>query len=73
MRGLGFALILFGIITAVLILLYGGTVGWSGLVGSVAAVMTGVGFLSLDGGVYRTGGCGQCRSNCEQYHSSCPL
>ena len=49
MRGLGYALILFGIISAVIILLYGIFIGWSGLTGSIVAVMTGVGFLSLSG------------------------
>lgn len=49
MRGLGYALILFGIISAVIILLYGAIIGWSGLTGSIVAVMTGVGFLNLAG------------------------
>lgn len=49
MRGLGYALILFGIISAVIILLYGAVIGWSGLTGSIVAVMTGVGFLSIAG------------------------
>ena len=61
MRGLGYALILFGIITAVLILLYGSIIGWSGLVGSIVAVMAGVGFLYLAGDC-----CGKdhCQSSC---------
>ena len=61
MRGLGYALILFGIITAVLILLYGSYIGWSGLVGSCVAVMAGVGFLYLAGDC-----CGKdhCQSSC---------
>lgn len=54
MRGLGYALILFGIISAVIILLYGPTIGWSGLTGSIVAVMTGVGFLT------------QCGDNCRE-------
>ena len=50
MRGLGYALIL----------LYGNIVGWSGLVGSIVAVMAGVGFL------YLAGDCcpDRCQSNC---------
>lgn len=53
MRGLGYALILFGIISAVIILLYGTVIGWSGLTGSIVAVMTGVGFLTLAGDCYK--------------------
>lgn len=59
MRGLGYALILFGIISAVIILLYGPTIGWSGLTGSIVAVMTGVGFLTFDNcNVKESNGCG---------------
>ncbi len=59
MRGLGYALILFGIISAVIILLYGTVIGWSGLTGSIVAVMAGVGFLNLSGEYYReNNGCG---------------
>ena len=61
MRGLGYALIFFGIITAVLILLYGSFVGWSGLVGSIVAVMAGVGFLYLAGDCF---GKDHCQSSC---------
>ena len=64
MRGLGYALILFGIISAVIILLYGAIIGWSGLTGSIVAVMTGVGFLNL------AGDCGWKESNncgCNRY------
>ena len=57
MRGLGYALIIVGILSAVLIFLYPGLLGWSGLVGSVVAVLTGVGFLSYTGC-----GCTACRS-----------
>lgn len=63
MRGLGYALILFGIISAVIILLYGAFIGWSGLTGSIVAVMTGVGFLNLTGECYHennTCGCNRC-------------
>lgn len=49
MRTLGYALILFGIISAVIILIYSGVIGWSGLTGSVVAVMAGIGFLNLAG------------------------
>lgn len=62
MRGLGFALILFGILSAVIILLYGPIIGWSGLVGSVAAVMCGVGFLFIEGDSCRNRN--QCRNYC---------
>lgn len=59
MRGLGYALILFGIISAVIILLYGTIIGWSGLTGSIVAVMTGVGFLSQAGDYFKeNSGCG---------------
>ncbi|MBE5802961.1 MAG: hypothetical protein E7316_00435 [Clostridiales bacterium] len=47
MRTLGYALILFGIISAVIILVYSAVLGWSGLTGSVVAVIAGVGFLNL--------------------------
>ena len=56
MRTLGYALILFGIISSVIILIYPLIFGWSGLTGSIVAVMAGVGFLNLEGG-----GC--CREN----------
>jgi hypothetical protein len=49
MRTLGYALILFGIISAVIILIYSATIGWSGLTGSVVAIMTGIGFLNIAG------------------------
>ena len=49
MRTLGYALILFGIISAVIILIYAQTLGWSGLTGSIVAVMAGIGFLNLAG------------------------
>lgn len=64
MRGLGYALIVVGIISAVLIFLYAEILGWSGLVGSVVAVLTGVGFLS-----YNTCGCANCRQN--NYSCTC--
>jgi len=57
MRTLGYALILFGIISAVIILIYSAVLGWSGLTGSIVAVMAGIGFLNLAGGE----GC--CRDN----------
>ena len=57
MRGLGYALIIVGILSAVLIFLYPNLLGWSGLVGSVVAVLTGVGFLSCTGCT-----CNACRS-----------
>ena len=63
MRGLGYALILFGIISAVIILLYGAIIGWSGLTGSIVGVMTGVGFLNQSGEYYRENnscGCNRC-------------
>lgn len=64
MRGLGFALIIFGILSAVIILLYGAVIGWSGLTGSIVAVMAGVGFLYLAGDGCRqehyTCGCNRC-------------
>ena len=47
MRGLGFALIIIGIIGAVLIFLYPGLLGWGGLIGAIVAVLAGVGFASL--------------------------
>lgn len=47
MRTLGYALILFGIISAVIILIYGFILGWSGLTGSIAAVLAGIGFLNV--------------------------
>lgn len=47
MRTLGYALILFGIISAVIILIYGAILGWSGLTGSITAVLAGIGFLNL--------------------------
>lgn len=47
MRTLGYALILFGIISAVIILIYGNLIGWSGLTGSIAAVLAGIGFLTV--------------------------
>ena len=63
MRGLGYALILFGIISAVIILLYGAVIGWSGLTGSIVAVMTGVGFLTQCGdGCKENNNC-----NCNRY------
>ena len=46
MRGLGISMILLGILGAVLIFLYP-TLGWSGLVGCVAAVLAGVGFAAM--------------------------
>lgn len=54
MRTLGYALILFGIISAVIILIYPDILGWSGLTGSIVAVMSGIGFLNYAGdGSYR--------------------
>jgi len=44
MRGLGFAMILIGVIGAVLIFLYP-MLGWSGLIGALAAILAGVGFM----------------------------
>lgn len=49
MRGLGYALIIFGVITAVLIFLYAPYVGWSGLTGSITAILAGIGFTALAG------------------------
>jgi len=63
MRGLGYALIVIGIISAVLIFLYSAVLGWSGLIGSVTAVLTGVGFISCNP-------CGVCQQNncgCNRY------
>ena len=45
MRGLGIALIVIGLLGSVLIFLYP-CLGWSGLVGAVAAMLTGFGFLT---------------------------
>lgn len=60
MRTLGYALILFGIISAVIILIYNPALGWSGLTGSIVAVMTGIGFLNLAGEY----GCTKEKDNC---------
>jgi len=60
MRTLGYALILFGIISGVIILVFYPTLGWSGLTGSIVAVMTGVGFLNLVGEY----GCTREKDNC---------
>lgn len=46
MRALGYTLILFGIITAVVIMLYNEALGWSGLTGSVVGILTGIGFVN---------------------------
>lgn len=46
MRALGYTLILFGIISAVVIMLYSQTLGWSGLTGSIVGIMTGIGFIN---------------------------
>lgn len=45
MRGLGFAMILLGVIGAVLTFLYPGAFGWGGLIGALAAILAGVGFM----------------------------
>ena len=45
MRGLGFALILTGVIGAVLTFLYPAAFGWGGLIGALAAILAGVGFM----------------------------
>lgn len=57
MRTLGYALILFGIISAVIILIYADILGWSGLAGSIVGIIAGIGFLNNCGE-----GCG-CREN----------
>lgn len=46
MRALGYTLILFGIISAVVIMLYSQSLGWSGLTGSIVGIMTGIGFIN---------------------------
>lgn len=46
MRALGYTLVLFGIISAVVIMLYSQSLGWSGLTGSIVGIMTGIGFIN---------------------------
>lgn len=66
MRSLGYTLILFGILSAVVIMIYNTTLGWSGLAGSIIGVITGIGFLNpADDGCRRehpavTNNCGGC-------------
>lgn len=47
MRGLGYALIIIGVIAFVLTFLYPPTFLWVGLVNSFVALLTGIGFLGL--------------------------
>lgn len=46
MRALGYTLILFGIISAVVIMLYNEALGWFGLTGSIVGILTGIGFVN---------------------------
>lgn len=67
MRTLGYALILFGIISAVIILIYNAAIGWSGLTGSIVAIMTGIGFLNLAGEYGCPNEKNKCGCNCDRY------
>lgn len=67
MRGLGYALIIFGIISAVIILLYNAPLGWSGLTGSIVAIMTGMGFLAQNGTLGWKENDNNCGCGCNRY------
>lgn len=63
MRGIGYALIVVGVIGAVLIFIYPGVLNWSGLIGAIASILAGAGFASIrddDGCCKRNNSCSSC-------------
>ena len=46
MRGLGIAMMLLGVLGIIVIFLYPATLGWGGLFGCVASILSGVGFFA---------------------------
>ncbi len=47
MRGIGYALIVVGVIGAVLVFTYPTVLNWSGLIGAIASILAGAGFASI--------------------------